>query len=394
MHPIASIMIPTDRFARIRAEEFGGLQGAYLDAASMAPLPARTRRVAEHFNHLRTHPHELTGDHFARFLDDARQGCARLIGADPSEIALGSNTSFGINVAALGLDVPAGSTVLVPDREFPANVYPWMLSERVRLELVPGTPEGNPDEERILERLRDPDVSVLAISSVQFTNGYVADLDRLGDACRDAGVFFVVDAIQSLGQLPLDVRRSRIDVLASGGHKWLCGPFGAGFLYVSREVQDRVLPRQVGWQAMEASGELGSLLDYAPGFVDDARRYEQGTTAFQDVAALAASVGLIEEAGVAQIRDYLRALLEPLRRWAGDKPGLEILSQGDASKLSGIFTFRTPNIEGVHQRLKDAGVICSLREGAIRIAPHFYNRPEEISLLIEAAEDAAARGWA
>ena len=386
-------MTSIDTFARIRAEEFSGLQGAYLDAASLAPLPERSRRATEQFAAARVRPHELTGDDFARSVDDARRGCAVLIGADPAEIALGPNTSFGINVAALGLDVPHGSTVLVPDREFPANVYPWMLSDRLKLELVPAGPDGDPDEARILERLHDPDVSVLAISSVQFTNGYTADLERLGKACEEAGVFFVVDAIQSLGQLPLDVRRCRIDVLAAGGHKWLCGPFGGGFLFVRREVQDRLHPRRVGWQAMEASQELGALLDYAPAFVDDARRYEEGTAAFQDVAALAASLSLIEELGVDAIRSYLRGLLDPLRQWALDVPGLEILSTQDPFLTSAIFTFRTPNIDAVHQQLKTAGVVCSLREGAIRVSPHFYNRPEEIALLIEATEGARSRGW-
>ena len=387
-------MTPFDPFARVRAEEFPDLQGAYLDAASVTPLPECGRAAAEEMARARTRAHELTDEHFSRPIDDARRNCARLIGADPSEIALGPNTSFGINVAALGLDVPAGSTVLVPDREFPANVYPWMLNERLKLELVPGTSNGNPDEERILDRLRDPDVSILAISSVQFATGYAADLTRLGEACREAGVTFVVDAIQSLGQIPLDVRRARIDVLASGGHKWLCGPFGAGFLYVRNEKQDHLRPRSVGWQAMAASQQLDSLLEYGPDFVADARRYEEGTASFQDAAALAASVALILDLGVDKIQGYLRELLDPLRRWLHEAPEIEVLSEDASKNASAILSFRTPAVETVHRMLRDAGVVCSLREGAIRVAPHFYNLPEEISHLTDALETARANGWA
>jgi selenocysteine lyase/cysteine desulfurase len=333
------------------------------------------------------------GEDFARPIEDARRACAALIGADPSEIALGTNTSFGINVAALGLDVPVGAAVLVPDREFPANVYPWMLNERLRLETVPPTPEGFPDEDRLLERLRDPDVAIVSVSSVQFSNGYAIDLERLGLACREAGVFFVVDAIQSLGQMPLDVSRVPVDIVATGGHKWLCGPFGAGFVYVRREVQDRLRPVSIGWQSLQAAQRLESLLDYAPHLVSDARRYEQGTPPFQDLAALAASLEMIREAGVESIRRYLLELLTPLRRWLEDAPEVRVLSPKSGAGASAIVSFIPPSVDAVHRAVRDAGVVCSLREGAIRVAPHFYNRPEEIARLLEVLESSRRKGW-
>lgn len=393
LHPAASVMTPTEKFARLRTEEFGDLGGAYFDAASVTALPARSRAAADAFNRARTQAHLLTAEHFAGAIEGARRACATLIGADVSEIALGPNTSFGINVAALGLDVPAGSVVLVPDREFPANVYPWMLSPRLRLERIPPTSEGFPDEDRLLERLREPDVAVVAVSSVQFTDGYAVDLERLGHACRSADVLLVVDGIQSLGQIPFDTSRVAVDVVATGGHKWLCGPFGAGFLYVRKEVQERLRPIAIGWQGLEASQQLDRVLDYGPELVRNARRYEQGTLPFQDIAALASSVGLILEADVGDIRDYLRGLTAPLRAWLHETEGVRLLSPPGGSRSSAIVSFVPPDIERVHAMLRAAGVICSMREGAIRVAPHFYNRPEEIELLLDVLDSSRRKGW-
>lgn len=393
MHSAASEMIPSEKFARLRAKEFGDLRGAYFDAASVTALPARSRAAADAFNEARTRAHSLSGDDFGKAIDGARQAAAALIGADPSEIALGPNTSFGINVAALGLDVPHGSVVLVPDGEFPANVYPWMLSPHLRLERIPSTKDGFPDEARLLERVNDPDVAVVAVSSVQFSNGYAIDLERLGSACRGAGVLLVVDAIQSLGQIPLDTSRVAVDVIATGGHKWLCGPFGAGFLYVRKEVQERLRPTSIGWQSFQASQRLDALLDYAPEMVQDARHYEQGTLPFQDFAALASSMGLLLETGIEDISRYLAALTGPLRAWLRDADGVRTLSPPAGPTASAIVSFVPPAIDQVHQRLRDSGIVCSVREGAIRVAPHFYNRAEEIDLLLEVLEESRRKGW-
>src|SRR5256885_8089067 len=125
---------------------------------------------------------------------------------------------------------------LVSDREFPANVYPWLLLKKqgVEVELAPCTAQGWPDEDYLVERLHDPRVRVLAVSFVQFANGHRADLDRLGAACRANGTFLVVDGIQGVGNSVLDVRETPVDILACGGQKWLLSPSGSGFVYVRR----------------------------------------------------------------------------------------------------------------------------------------------------------------
>ena len=161
----------------------------------------------------------------------------------------------------------------LPDGEFPGNVYPWMLlaGRGVRVELVPPTAHGWPDEQRIADRLADSKVRVLSISLVQFANGYRADLDALGAICRDHDVFLVVDAIQGLGQVPFDVRATPVDILACGAQKWLLAPWGAGFFYVRRELVPELAPAFAGRMAFAGTDDFSQLTSYDPTPHRDAR---------------------------------------------------------------------------------------------------------------------------
>lgn len=377
----------------LRAFEFTfAAESAYLNAASITPLPERARRAAQAFNDRRARIHDFPDEEMLVPLHRARDAAARLVGADPGEIALGGNTSYGINLAALALPLAPGSTVVVSDREFPTNVYPWMGRD-YRLEVVPTDAQGRPDEPRLLERLGRGDVSAFALSSVQFATGYRADLERFGRLCREQGIFFVVDAIQSLGQLPLDVRAANIDVLAAGGHKWLISPLGTGFVYVRRELLQRMEPRVVGWTAMQATTDLGSMLDYRREFRADARRFEVGTLPIQDFGGFAESLGLLMEVGVDAIRLHLEELLEPLVAWLREHDEVEVISDLRPGARSGIFCFRPPSADVVFRRLAERGVVCALREGAIRVAPHLYNTRADLERVVDILDQSRGRGW-
>src|SRR5437870_3096094 len=176
-----------------------------------------------------------------------------LINADPSEIALATNTGFGLNLAARALPLKRGDVVLLSDKEFPANVYPWLMlrDQGITVEMARCRPEGWPDEQHLLERLRDPKVRVLAVSFVQFSNGYRADLKKLGAACRANGTYLVVDGIQGVGNSVLDLQETPVDILACGGQKWLLSPWGSGFVYVRKELVAQLEPTITGWMGFE-----------------------------------------------------------------------------------------------------------------------------------------------
>ncbi|MFL5548108.1 MAG: aminotransferase class V-fold PLP-dependent enzyme, partial [Gemmatimonadales bacterium] len=261
----ATHVAPEYDVAALRQREFPWTaETVYLNHASVGPLPERTRVTLETFNRKRSAPFQLPDRDLINTLAESRRLSAQLIGASPDEIALTLNTGFGLSLAARALPLQAGDIVLTSDKEFPANVYPWMLLKEngVILELAPTTPEGWPDEDYLVERLRDSRVRVLAVSLVQFSNGYVVDLARLSAATRAAGTYLVVDAIQGVGQIPVHVGATPVDLMACGAQKWLLSPWGSGFVYVRRELIRQLTPAITGWMAYEGTDDFSRLTQY------------------------------------------------------------------------------------------------------------------------------------
>ncbi len=367
----------------LRRDEFPFAgDGIYLNAASIGPLPQRTLRAMEHCLRSRAAPFTLTDDQLGPILQNARVAAAALLGADPSEIALTTNTSYGINLAAGMLPLHAGDHVVVSAGEFPANVFPWQhLSRRgVVLELVPVTAEGWPDEEAMRARVADPRVRALAVSHVQYHTGYRVDLDRLSAACRESGTWLVVDSIQALGAVPFDVRRTPVDILCCGAQKWLLGPWGAGFLYVRREHIPTLVPATVGWLSFEGTEDF-SRLRYDGALHSDARRFEMITLPFQDLLGMTRSLELLAELGIESVWRHLQAVQAPVLDWAR-RHGVRLASPG-GDRGSGMLCLAPADPGATMQRLQAAGVMCSLREGAIRLSPHCYTTREEMERVVE-----------
>jgi selenocysteine lyase/cysteine desulfurase len=350
----------------------------YLNHASIGPLPERTRLALEAFNRRRAMPFRLPDRDLFGTVAETRRLIAQLLSASPEEVGLTVNTSFGLGVMARALPLERGDVVLVSDREFPANVYPWIRLRDlgITVELLPTTAAGWPDEARMLDRLTDPRVRAVAVSLVQFSSGYRVDLEALSAATRRTGAWLVVDAIQGVGQLPLDLSRVQVDILACGGQKWLLSPWGSGFVYVRRELIARLDPPVTGWMAFEGTDDLTRLTAYGDTLRADARRFELITLPYQDFAGMNTSLGLILELGVERIAAHLQRLHQPVLAWA-ERTGAPVTSPRDAHG-SGILCLAPDGVADVHRRLKAARVICSLREGSIRLSPHAYNTVEEM----------------
>ena len=390
-HPSAA---PLD-VAALREAEFPHVGRApYLNAASVGPLPERARRAVDAYNGRRSRVHELRGDDFDPTAARARAAAARLVGAEPEEIALLPNTSFGINLAAHALPLEPGRRVLLSALEFPANVYPWLFLEKtagVRVDVIPTDALGRPDEDRLMEEIAKGDVGIFALSAVQFATGWNADLAKFGRACHEHGAFFVVDAIQALGVVPVDVRAAGVDVLATGAQKWLCGPFGTGFTYVRRELISRMEPRVVGWSSFVPSADLTEVCDYDYRLVDTARRFEVATQPWHDLAGMTESISLLNEVGPERIREHVLAILDPLVEWLQSNDGYEIVSSLEPARRSGVFAFRPRDPRAAYRALARAGVVCSLREGSVRLSPHLYNTAEDVAAVMDVLSGGA--GW-
>ena len=371
---------------RLRREEFDWTEtgeSIYLNAASTGPLPERCVRAQDAFTRRRAAPYRLSQEEQFAVLTDSRGRIAALIGADVAEIALAVNTSAGLNLAAWSLPLGRGDVVVIPDLEFPANVYPWMAAAEVRgftLQRVPAR-DGLIDEEALLAALDGPGVRVLAVSWVGFATGAVADLDMLGAACRARGIRFVVDAIQGLGPLTLDVSRTPIDLLACGAQKWLLAPWGTGFTYVRRELVRELAPQPVSWMGVQGSDDFSRLLAYDMTWRDDARRFEQLTLPFQDFAGMAASLELLQELGPAAVSAYIRAGAAALLDGAAER-GIALVTP--RARHAGIASLRPADAAAASARLKAARVDHSVREGTIRLAPHCYTTRDEIEVALDA----------
>src|SRR5687767_2528415 len=351
----------------------------YLNHASTGPLPMRARAELATWNDWRGEPWRISDDMEFQVMDRARALAAKLVGVSSEEIALTTNTSHGLNVAARCLPLRGGDIVLSSDREFPANVYPWMALARegIHFEQIPCTPSGLPDEEKILDALDRPRVKILTLSWVGFATGYAMDLQRIGRACCERGIYFVVDAIQGVGARPIDVPACNIDILACGGQKWLLSPWGTGFAYIRRELARQLEPREVGWMAVQGSRDFTRLIDYDLTWHDDASRFDVGTLPYQDLAAFCASVELLLEVGIQCIATHVGALVDVLMTRLRDA-GATIITPADSARRAGIVTVRVKNPARASEKLSAAGIVCSLREGAIRLSPHLYNSSSDV----------------
>jgi selenocysteine lyase/cysteine desulfurase len=369
----------TNLAALVAAEFPWTADATFLNSASTGPLPERSRRAVDAFNAKRATPYLLPDADLFAIFTESRELAARLLNAEPREIALATNTSYGLNVAARALPLVAGDIVLLSDKEFPANVYPWLALRKqgITVEVAPTTPEGWPDEAYLLRRIAEPRVKVLAVSLVQFANGYKVDLAALSAATRATGTWLVVDAIQGLGVEPVDLRRTPVDILSSGAQKWLLSPWGSGFTYIRRELIEQVDPMYVGWTAFEGTDDFSRMTEYSTTFRADARRFEMITLPFQDFVGMNASLRLLMDVGIDRIAAHVRELHRPVLDWA-EEHGVRVASPvGDHA--SAIVCLAPPDPQAAYAALREARIYTSLREGAIRLSPHLYNTAADMS---------------
>jgi len=373
----------TNGLHELRAREFPwAVRGdqTFLNHASTGPLPQRAVDALQEATALRAEPWRFTQELQFATLAKARAGCARLINADHHDIALMVNTSYGLNLAARALPFDTGDVVITSDREYPSNIYPWMELEAARGITLKRIPCDGvlPDEEAIMAALDGPRVRAVVLSWVSFATGYRIDVARIGRACRERGIWFILDAIQGVGATPLDVRAVDVDVVACGAQKWLLSPWGTGFVWLRPDLVRSLRPVDVSWMATRNSDDFTRLTDYDFTYRDDARRFEMITLPYQDFIGLNASLDLFLEVGLDEVYAQIDRLTMRIVRWASGAPGVRLVTPPGREQRAGIVAVAPPDPVAASGRLTSAGVTHSLREAAIRLSPHFYNTEEEI----------------
>jgi selenocysteine lyase/cysteine desulfurase len=354
----------------------------YLNHAGVSPIPASSAEAGIQVLTRARDEGAVRLRKWAETGNEARRRFAQLVGGDTEEIAFIKNTSEGLSIIAAGFPWKEGDNLVTSNVEFPSNIYPWMRlqSRGVEVRMV-ASREGRVRKEDLFKAC-DGKTRMIALSSVEFSNGYRNDLSGIGEYCRRHGIFFCVDGIQSLGVLPMDVKAYGIDALAADGHKWLLAPEGIGGLYVSRDVLEMIEPVILGWHSVANRFDFET---YEFRLSPDARRYEPGSFNTVGIASLNASLELLLSIGIDRIRERVRRLTEAVIEGAL-KAGYEVLSPRNPEERSGIVTFRIPGADAValSNELLARGFVCAPRSGGLRVSPHFYNTAEEVGRLFEA----------
>lgn len=370
----------------LRQHEFPVVrEQVFLSHAAVSPLPRRVAGAIQAYLDRAARGDQETvvaGD----VLLETRQLYARLLGAQPEEVAFVGPTSVGLSLVAGGFPFQPGDEVLIYADDYPANVYPWLALERQGVQArrlqVPelGRIELDAVQAQVTARTR-----LVALASCHFISGWRIDLEGIGQFLRRRGIAFCVDGIQSLGAFPTTVQQ--VDFLAADAHKWLLGPCGAGLLYVRKAWQDQLQPTLYGWHNVLCP-DFVAQADLV--FKPDARRYEPGTANLLGVVGLKAAAELLLEVGIEAIaaellrkRQWLVAALQA-RGWT------VLLADAPAQHASAVVSAyrKAVDLVALHQKLTRAGIVTSLRRDRtgqryLRLSPHFYNTDEELARLLE-----------
>jgi selenocysteine lyase/cysteine desulfurase len=355
---------------------------AYLDHAANGPLATPVRSTMEvYLARMTEEPFDLA--HWERLRSQVRTRIAELLSVGPESITFTKNTTAGLGLVAAGLDWETGDNIVGVHREFPSNILPWMGLKRKGVELRLYQPEEGRIDIKAVVRLCDRRTRVLAISAVQFWSGFRTDLGALATALRGRDVLLVVDAVQAVGGLQVDLSRTPVDFLAAGAHKWLLGPMGVGFAYVGPRMMDRLNPVIIGPDSVVRDREY---VDYDLTFKPGARRFEEAAPNYAGILGMGAAVNLLLRCGAPAVEEVVLRLADRLRDELPSRGYELVLKPLAPAERSGVVSFRHPRMvpAELHTRLREAGVVISLRGDFLRASPHYYNSDEDLDRLLEA----------
>ena len=354
---------------------------AFMDHAAVAPLPApAVAALAEYADDLARNGIASVGRWVSR-VRQVRALAARLHNADADEVAFIKNTSEGIDWVAEGFPWKAGDNVVLAAEEYPSNQYPWMNQAHRGVEVRAIASRGSRIAIDDIRAAIDARTRIVSLSFVEFASGFRNDLDAIGSLCRERGAYFVVDAIQGLGVYSLDVKKSPVDFLAADSHKWLLGPEGIGIFWIRKDLIDLLHPIGVGWNSVVDPYNFAKI-DFR--LKPSAARWEGGAPNVGGITAMGASLDMLLNAGIEQVRERVEFVTDYLCERA-PQSGLEVFSSRAPGEKSGIVSLRTPgrDPDELMKRCRAAGIVVNNRMGRLRLSPHAYNTPDEIDRFLQ-----------
>ncbi|MEO7717894.1 MAG: aminotransferase class V-fold PLP-dependent enzyme [Capsulimonas sp.] len=358
--------------------------GIYLNHAAVSPSARRVvDAVTEAITFSSLDPEACFMEKFFPAWIGARKRLAALMGVPDQDLAFTRNTGHALSIVADGLILEPGDNVVMASCEYPAVTYPWMAQawRGVETRLVAPNADGTLSPE-LFSASMDSRTRVIALSWVQFTTGYRANLAEFVKLAKAHDAILIVDAIQGLGALPLNAGELDIDIVATGSHKWLMGPHGCGGLYIKPSLLDRIhLVNMGAVSVVNVTDFDGTRFEPKP----NAQRYEEGSPNGLGLVGLDAALSLLEEAGIENIAESVLSNSKHAAEAVANR-GYVLDSPTDDAARSGIVMFHHPTRPGqeVVEALKAARISASLRAGLVRFSPHFYNTHEDIDAAVAA----------
>ncbi len=355
----------------------------WLNHAAISPLNNRTKNAVDRYLMNRSSGSIDDFPQIVEISSNAKFQLGTIINAHPKRIGFVNNTTEGLNILANGIEWKSGDRILLNDIEFPANVVPFMNLKRSGVEIDFVKSRNGEIHTEDIESAITPRTRMLSISFVQFLSGFKSDLKSIGALCKRKKIIFCVDAIQGVGTTPIDVTESQIDFLSCGTHKWMLSMMGLGFIYITEEMQSRIHQQHAGWTSNK--DHFARFFEYRLDFDESARRYENGAQNNAGIAAVGESAALLNEVGIENVHSHLLSLTDTVIDFA-DRNSIALSTPREHHKRTGIVTLKVPNSEKMFESLNNQNIIVSLREGQIRISPHFYNSAEDIEIVCTAIQ--------
>jgi selenocysteine lyase/cysteine desulfurase len=373
-----------DRLHAARAQFPITRSRVYLDTANTGTPPIGvTQTLADYFARQQDDGGDKAGWQAA--VETTRAKVAALLDCDPGEIAFVKNTSEGLNIAAQAIDWRAGDNVVIPSREHPNNVFPWLnLRHRgVEVRLVPEV--GDRVDADMLRPYVDARTRVVAMADVSFSPGQRNDLAGIGALCEDVGAYLVVDGVQAAGLLTVRLHELGVAMWASSGHKGLMTPHGLGLFYCRRDLIAKLSPAYIARASMmPGSGDDHLVHNPDVPLRDDARRFEIGNHNYLGIQAMGASLDLINGIGIQTIEQHVLGLGEYLTDRLAERQ-IARLGPKDPRHRSSICVFTLPG-DGWEAYFAAHGIIVSARLGAIRVSLGLHNSRDDIDRFVAALD--------
>lgn len=351
----------------------------FLNHAAQSPLPKPVLAAMHDFMEEFSTTGTMNSD-----LAEPKKLFAELIGASsPDEIAFVTNTSTGLNIVAHMLNYPPDSNVVTTDLEYPSVVYPWLNPKlHVKVRYVKNV-EGKVLLSDVEKAVDDKTVAI-AISHVEYMNGFRHNLGSLAAIAHEHNAYLIVDAIQSAGVVPINVQKEDVDFLTAGCYKWLLGPAGAGFLFIRPDLINRFEPPFIGWASVKP--EVFRTIEFWDiwklHLATTASRFEAGWPSVYSLVGAAAAIKLLLDAGIYNIEKHVLTLTSHLIESVKQR-GLRLQTPEEPVECrSGVVNFLIDKAQERAKNLEKKDIIISARAHGLRVSPHFYNTEEEIDRLV------------